>query len=270
MIHNLLFLLVLAVETFNSVSSAKFKVDASKVIILLSHGRSGSSELAGVLGNIFNSWFGNELLGSNTQQMKDLVDPYNTMLRFLASAQAKKPGKFVGFKWKPYFHNDEFQKAWVWMSVNNVKVVYNTRNPLDVIISTMRTHDQNGVYNCQANDPNCIETQKSITTKLNIPVVQEQLTHLEEEYIKIAAQLRENNISYYHVTYEGINYGTMQQRIKYVQTMTDYIQPGLTITNKVFDVHTAPIGHYHQNESVLNYNELVTALKNTRYEQYLH
>jgi hypothetical protein len=257
---SLLLLLLLASAT----------VDTEKVVIILSHGRSGSTELCNIVERITHSFARLELFGSTGQDMAKLADPLAKMTNYLEKLQAEYPGKTVGFKWKPYFLNEGYEKAWQWVAENRVKVVYNYRNPLDVIISSIHMKEEGAVTQCSANNPDCAKRQQAMKVEVNVTEVLGSIEHQKRDGIEQILQLSKKNINYYDVTYEAINHGEMADRVAYVQALADFVQPGFEVTEDVFEVRIQFIGHEHQRDGVSNYAELEAALKGTRYWRYLH
>jgi hypothetical protein len=94
------------------------------------------------VGNILGttSRVSGELFGATSGEMAKLSDPLRVMLDYLHTQQIDNPNSIVGFKWKPYYHNESYQRVWEWVAKHNVKVVYNSRNPLDIYISASKTH----------------------------------------------------------------------------------------------------------------------------------
>jgi hypothetical protein len=246
------------------------KVDPTKVVIVLSHGRSGSTEACSIVQNIVEGRVYAELFGGSKEKMASIENPLELMLGYLRHQQAEFPGKVVGFKWKPYYHSPKYQEAWDWVAQNGVKVVYNFRNPLDVFISNAKAHEEDAVYNCKAGDTRCVNTVKAIKTTLKLDNIHGELERLKIEGISMISHLSKNKINYYDVTYEGLNHGTMQQRLTYLQGLADFLDPGHVAKEADLDTKTLYSGHYHQNETVTNYAELVAALKGTRFALYLH
>lgn len=202
--------------------------------------------------------------------MAAVSDPLALALGYLQQQQAANPGKVVGFKWKPYYHSAKYQKVWDWVSKNKVKVVYNYRNPLDVLISSSRAHEEEGVYNCKVGDNKCIQTQRALKTELKLDTVLQELEALKIEGISMITHLSQHGVDYYDVTYEGLNHGSMAERLAYLQGLTDFLEPGRKATVADFAVHTEYIGHYHQNETLSNYEQLTDKLRGTRFARYLH
>jgi hypothetical protein len=246
------------------------RVDPSKVVIVLSHGRSGSTEVCGIVSNLVGGRIYGELFGGTRDKMAAVPDPLELALRYLEAQQEAYPGKIVGFKWKPYHHGPKYQKVWDWVAKRGVKVVYSYRNPLDVLISSSRSHEEDAVYNCKTGDDKCVDAQQALQTELNLDTVLESLERLKIEGISTIVHLSQNNVTYFDVTYEGLNHGSMEARLSYLQGLADFLRPGKTATKAAFKVGTEYIGHYHQNETVSNYAALVVKLKGTRFSRYLH
>jgi hypothetical protein len=246
------------------------RVDPSKVVIVLSHGRSGSTEACGIVSNLMGGRIYGELYGGSRDKMAAVPDPLELTLTYLETQQEAYPGKIVGFKWKPYYHSAKYQKVWDWVAKRGVKIVYNYRNPLDVFISNSRAHEEDAVYNCRAGDDKCVKAQQSLKTELKLDTIFESLEKLKIEGISTIAHLSENNVTYYDVTYEGLNHGSIEARLPYLQGLADFLLPGKVVSKADFEVGTEYIGHYHQNETVSNYAALVAKLKGTRFSRYLH
>jgi hypothetical protein len=225
--------------------------------------------MCNIVGKIVKGPVDGEIFGGSPEKMIKIEDPLAHMLSYLREKQASYPGRTVGFKWKPY-HDAQYKAVWEWVAQNHVRVVYNYRNPLDVLISSSRTHDEDGVYNCRTGDTKCLKTQLAIKVDVNVTSIVPKLEELKIEGIELVARLSHHNISYYDITYEEVNHGKMKDRIARVQLLADFIQPGRKINEKIFDTKNQYIGHYHQRETVRNYDELVAALNGTRYAKYLH
>lgn len=254
--------------------SQDYNVDPSKVIIVVSRGASGSTELCGIVRNIAR---GNasrapgsltEILGSNEGEMAKQADPLRTVLAYLSREQAKHPGVSVGFKFKNYHFDEKYEKLFNWMSSERIKVIYNTRNPLDEYLGYLKARQPGGRHNCGGKE--CARQQQK--KKFAIPI-DHLIPELEEKTQANAewfARLKAFNISFIHVTYEQANTGTMEQRQAYVQKIADFFNPGFKVTTDVFDVGTVYMGHEHQSEFVKNYEEVKNKLNGTRFEHLLH
>ena len=263
----LFYFIVCITSTFSQTTK---DFDPTKVVVVISHGTSGSTEFCELLGNLVGHYFGRELLGGNSRDMKANRDPLNTVINFLKSEQREYPNSIVGFKYKPYHHDDAYEKLWEWMAKKNIKVIYNTRNPLDVMIGTFKSKE-GGKHNCDVGRTDCIEKQLALTFNVNVSLIIEKVHELQTEYMLVKSRIKAYKLNSYYITYEGVNHGTVSDRVAYVQNIANFIQPGkFDITDKVFDVRTAYIGHYHQKEMVTNYDELVAAVQDTELVQYLH
>ena len=267
-----------AAQSDSSAIESNPPVDPTKVIIVMSSGTSGSTELCGIVSNIIkgDDSFGPELyelLGGGFESMSKETNPLGTVLEYLSKEQRHHPGVFAGFKYKNYYHDENYEKLLNWIATERVKVIYNTRNPLDVYIGTLKSHQPGGKHNCNDEGKHvqkCIEKQQAITLKVPLDEVLEELKSRETRNVEWYERLKITNVDFMHVTYEKINNGTRKERVVYVQTIADFFKPGFEVTPKTLDVSTEFIGHTHQSDIVENYDELKEKLKGTRFERYLH
>lgn len=252
-------------------SSLNNELDLTKIVIVLSHGRSGSTELCTILSQIVNSSFDGEMFGSTPKEMQKLQNPLEYMQTFLLEKQKQFPGRAVGFKWKPYANTSDYDHVWKWVADHRVKVIYNYRNPLDVLISGTKAHEDGGRYNCHVENKGCIEKQQSIKTTIDIDTLVSDVKALHDQSNAIYRALVDQNFHFIATTYEELNIGSMDKRVKVLQRLIDFVAHGKVVTAKDFDTSkVAYIGHYHQNETVLNYGEVVRTLNGTRYKKFLH
>jgi len=262
-----------AVNDHDSQRNTTEEFDPSKVVIVMSMGTSGSTMLCDVVRNIAASGevsFGNELLGGKASVMSRKEDPVKTVRNYLIQQQKLHPGEMVGFKYKNYFHNDKYDELLRWISEQKIKMIYNTRNPLDRYIGTLKSADPDGKHNCPIGRSNCADKQLAIKVEVPLDGLIEKLDHEEASNTLWSARLKVAGINFLHVTYEGVVQGTMKDRINYVQKIADFLHPGYKVTEKTFSVHTEFIGHPSQRDFVTNFKALKNKLENTRFEQYLH
>jgi hypothetical protein len=243
-------------------------VNPGLVVIVLSHGRSGSTELCSLVGNLVGGLIQGEIFGGSAVKMSNIADPVAHMLEHLKNKQSDEPGKVIGFKWKPYY-DEQYHAVWDWVSRHQVKVVYNYRNPLDVYISNRRAHAL-GVYNCAPGDDKCLEAQLAVQVNVTVSELVSSLDQQRVDSIGLIAKLSARNVSYYDITYEEVNIGDMVDRIARVQLLANFLQPGKVVSSADFEVRSQYIGHVHQRDSVVNYDEMEKALNGTRFARYLH
>jgi hypothetical protein len=215
---------------------------------------------------------GKELFGQNAPEMARLADPLGAMLTYLEAAQAQYPGKIIGFKWKPYYHHERYEKVWSWLVLKQVRIIYSVRNPLDVLISSTHRHEDRGKANCNAGKgaAACVKVQQSIKIDVVMSRLIPMLNEQKRMIADISTRLTHADYNYYDITYEEVNHGPMEERLAHVQALADFIQPGHTVTESVFNTSVVYIGRYHQREKVENYDEVVAALNGTRFARYLH
>ena len=244
-------------------------IDVSKVVIILSHGRSGSSELCLLVSNLVGGGdLGAELFGKTSIAMLENKNPLQHMKLYIHEQQKRHPQKYAGFKWKPYYHDDNYQLVWNWVAQYKVKVVFNYRNPLDVVISSTKHALNESKSNCVAHNSKCMDLMKSLKFPLVLDF--DHLHTLELSYAKVALQLVENNVTFFDTRYEDLNYGDPETRLHHLQLLADFVNPGRKVTMEDFEIKLGFSGNYHQADTITNFAEVVASLKGTRYARFIH
>lgn len=112
--------------------------------VLLSEGRSGSSVILSAITKLCNSAQNprksHEIFGSNRKEIVALQDPVASMNLFYGQfCNISSQPNLAMFKWKPLlFELAKYQRALDYLMNNGIKVVYSTRNPLDVYLSQQK------------------------------------------------------------------------------------------------------------------------------------
>lgn len=100
-------------------------------LIVLSHGRGGSTVLGSALAELAHSdqnAMVKELFGENALQMRNVTNPTESMASWFDHQRARQPhARLVGFKWKPSVDSEAYSAAWDWVAAQGVSVVYMTR-----------------------------------------------------------------------------------------------------------------------------------------------
>jgi len=253
---------------------ASTSLDYNNIVIVMSRGRSGSSLLCDYIGNLvgFPGHFGPELFGGGIDDMKKVDEPIRRMQKYLKSRQDEHPGKIVGFKWKPYYFDDKYTKALNWVAHHHIKVVVNTRNPLDIAISTAKQHaDRTIEYHCKVNDKACQKKVKAIRVTIDTSRIIHTLDAFFADHVKLIRYLEQTNVKYLNITYENLNWGNEDERLVQMKRLGQFVNPKRKkVTGAVFSVPIAYTGNIHQADTVKNYAELVKVLNGTKYENLLH
>lgn len=253
-----------------ALTNTTWNVDPSKVLIVLSRGRSGSNELCQIVSKIAHSYVDSELFGSSEESMKKVADPLGTMLSYLEQKQLEYPGKLVGFKWKPHDERHQYKLAWDWVAENHVKIIFSHRNPLDVVISYDKNRNSTARSNCLKSNKKCIEKQLELQTTVNTSTLIADLEGLTFEAVSIRNFLASRRIPFVETTYEALNNGRMKDRLRHLQAVVDFFQPNTTVRESDFQISYASKTHPHQRDTVRNYDEVVEALRGTTFENLLH
>lgn len=251
-------------------------IDFSKVLIVYSHGDSGSSFLMGLMqnsliGNHSDGFYGELLSG------ECFDDPIAVVQTFIKSEQKKNPKGIVGFKWKPYcFQRQQYHDLMKWVADNQIKVIYNVRNPLDVIIG----HAKRGVeeskigerrYNCHVGDDECVKLRTHLKVHLKTNDLIKKLTEAELENIAIESELRSLGVNFYFNHYEDLSFGPDEKRLHHLQLLSDFIGVlDRPITMAQFKSTKESGVNYDDSSVILNYDEVVKILTGTRFSVLLH
>ncbi|KAJ1413720.1 hypothetical protein B484DRAFT_435121 [Ochromonadaceae sp. CCMP2298] len=238
----------------------------------MSDGRSGSSLLCELVGNVLGTELGGELLGGSTSAMKLNKDPYGQIVRYFAEEQkhARKPG-WAGFKWKPTYYDDNYDKLLQWLGDRGVKIVYNFRNPLDVLISKEKHQEVDGLGgHCKQGESKCLHKYEDVRLTLDTHSLLKNLDdlyHLREMNLARAARF---HVPFLSMDYSDFAEGSKANQLKALQKIADFlgVDRQLTLTDlRVPTVSTAPES---QADQLINYADVVKILNGTKFQGLLH
>eukprot|EP00600_Ochromonadales_sp_CCMP1393_P015758 CAMPEP_0175033668 /NCGR_PEP_ID=MMETSP0005-20121125/22151_1 /TAXON_ID=420556 /ORGANISM="Ochromonas sp., Strain CCMP1393" /LENGTH=152 /DNA_ID=CAMNT_0016294359 /DNA_START=333 /DNA_END=791 /DNA_ORIENTATION=- len=145
------------------------------------------------------------------------------MTDWFVTRQRKNPGALVGFKWKPYYFGEQYLDALKFVAMNQIKLVYSTRNPLDVVISRSKHHDPlvNKAH-CKAGEKKCIERFQSVNVTIDTHHIAQMLADEVHKSDLVIGILEKYRINYFNTTYEELNFGTKEARLSSMQRMADF------------------------------------------------
>jgi hypothetical protein len=187
----------------------------------------------------------------------------------------------VSFKWKPFLDSWELPAAkgmlrkLATFNEPRIKVIFMTRNPLDVMISKAKHKSTHGRLDahCKANDVRCIKKQKEKGTGLHLPTetLLKDLTEAFDAFDVFEESLNDWNIDYIKTTYEDLydrdDAGEWMRIFKYLGRGPTH---NLTMAQVVESFTLAPTSHKHHNESLANYQEVYELLVDTEFEYLIH
>ncbi|KAJ1431421.1 hypothetical protein B484DRAFT_395504 [Ochromonadaceae sp. CCMP2298] len=219
----------------------------------MSQGRSGSSLLCNLIANIVGvgrTVLASELFGSGAGQKN-----------------APKPG-WAGFKWKPYYFDSEYGHALQWIGDKGVRIVYNFRNPLDVLMSKDKHDEVHLKGYCTKGDSRCIHKAVDLHTGPRLLQDLDALVHLMDVDMARAAEF---HIPILCMNYTDVAEGSKWNQVKALQRIADFLlgvdrQP----TEKDLKVDTVSTAPERQKDQIKNYAEVVKTLKGIKYQQLLH
>lgn len=204
------------------------------LVVYICNGRSGSSNTWLTLSTLAGER--NEALetvGSNQDQVDEFFDYLGSeeagswwVTEHLCETQNYNCGSGIaGFQWKPYGRsitspagkgvlktigsftfNDVDGENNDGSSGEKIRVLYMTRNPIDVAISSAKHHLSTVSSHCRASDKECLKNHKTAEKKVNLPTKKllKTLQKAKDQEEEIENGLREAGIDYYKTTYEKL------------------------------------------------------------------
>ena len=197
-----------------------------------------------------------------------------------AHAQCDKP--LSAFKWKPFV--DSFQlpaaqgmlKKIATFNQPRIKVIFMTRNPLDVLISKAKHKKaKKGKIgdHCAIDDEECVERMKKAGSGLQLPT-QSLLNDLKDSldaFKFFEDTFEEMNIAHVKTTYEDLyNRDDADEWMKIFRYLGRGPTKNLTMQDVSGSFALAPTFQRNHNESLANYVEVRDLLMGTDFEKLLH
>ena len=290
-------------------------MDCNKFVVM-SLGRSGSSAIQDTLRRLTgvepHTWHrsrssdqsglispGDEILGSGDKADMDafagakcqnrsaiLYTVKNFFHRYCEGSNA------ASFKLKPYFEmmpgknaslgiTEPWQELFRWMKSAHVRVIWSSRNPLDVIMSSAKHAMSHVSAHCK--DHACVAKAEEADSHVTLDV-ESTMVHLRKEYdgkrdTQIRVTLDRIQIPYFKATYEDFFCGPHASRLKAWKSAVRFTNPNLnesyvdkltmkTVTNDeggILATHTST-----QADGAANFAEIEAAIrKDGRFIQYL-
>lgn len=196
-----------------------------------------------------------------------------------AHVHCDKP--LAAFKWKPFVDSWNLPaargmlKKLAQFDEPKIKVILMSRNPLDVLISK-RKHRKSGhtiQAHCAPDDIECLNTHKSSGLGMELPTkhLLEDLKEATESFTFFADTLKNMSISHITTTYEDLY---ARDHAKEWMRIFNFLGRGPTVNLTMADVvdsfTMAPTAAKNHNESLANYDEVVSLLNTTEYAGLLH
>ena len=255
--------------------------------ILISYGRSGTAFIMSTIKSIFDSKSENhyeeELFGSNEIPME--INK-NNVIKMVDDYFDKKikdyPNSFIyGFKWKPYYLDDNYYKLFPVLKKDNIKIIVSNRNPLHIFISRQKHLNNNIQSHYGKYDTKRIQEVRSIRTYLPI----DELIYFIKEYLNTMEMynniLNKYNIPNINVDYEELSDKNINSWIKIIhflnnnsqnQQNNDDEETKLLIKNLKYNldnpkyIKTTIMKDW---EIIINYDEVLESLKKNNLSKYI-
>jgi len=201
-----------------------------------------------------------------------------------AHHQCDKP--LSAFKWKPFV--DSFQlpaaqgmlKKIATFNQPRIKVIFMTRNPLDVLISKAKHQKAKKAKkgnklasHCAIGDEECIERMKRAGSGLQFPTksLLKDLKDSIDSFNFFEDTFEEMNIAHVKTTYEDLyNRDDAEEWMKIFRYLGRGPTTNLTMQDVSASFALAPTFQNNHNESLSNYVEVRDLLVGTEFEKLLH
>jgi len=249
------------------------KVDPQHVVIVISRGRSGSDRLCELVANIVeqsSTTLSTELFGGYEEAMALIKDPLARAVRFLSSAQMHST--WAGFKYKPVYFDSGYAKFTQWMGQSGVRVVFNSRNPLDELVSLAKQEVIRGDshYHCKVGDKRCAAVVDKARVHLSTETLIDNIRHICNETDAELARFEQYNISYISVHYEDFATGTIAGQLEHLKRIAVFLGIRRVLTQKDMHSNMVSTAPKTQADAIANYPDVVQTLTGTEYQSLLH
>jgi hypothetical protein len=243
--------------------------DYGKIVIVLSLGRSGSTWLCDVISNIAGEKIDLvvELFGGNKVEMTELKDPLKVMISYLKAEREKHAKGYIGFKWKPLYSSAEYIKCWHWLVSKGAKIVYSTRNPLDMYLSSLKHQDSDVKAHCEPTDKKCLSLHLQARVTADIPIMLKSIKTDSAQYVENYILLDSLKANFIDVSYDKLTWGTDEKKLQHLQVIIDFLFPNSkTIANmQHFVTEEALTSNALHSSTIENYDAVLNTLTGTRF-----
>jgi hypothetical protein len=200
------------------------------------------------------------------------------------SKQSQGSG-IIGFQWKPFkefFHHEHATKgleAIAHQSNPKIKIVFLTRNPIDIMLSNLKHEQSNHTIgaHCDVGDKDCTKKHSEIfSQKINLPTGNDLLQRLRKHVARddaVKKKLESFNLTYVHARYEAL-YNSSSNNTNEWMKIFEYLgigpATGLTYETVIKSFgYAATTTHKPASDKIGNFELVLSAVKGTEFEKYL-
>lgn len=194
----------------------------------------------------------------------------------------------VGFQWKPYmleFDNSKSLSGLRDLAASNVahhpkiRVIFQTRNPIDRRLSNWRHHGHSEVApHCKIGDVECLKEQEKSAHMTNFTIGKDLLQWLKTDKKheeSVFAHLKEAGVDYIHVTYDklyssGSGDEAANEWMRIFRFLGRGPGDGLTMQEVDKNFEMAKTTSKKHKDVMLNYEEVKKTLEGTDFEELLN
>lgn len=261
-------------------------------VLFIAEGRSGSSNTWMTLSTLAGEQ--NEALetvGSTSDQLKEFFNEYlqsEEEASWWVTEHMCEITKYncnsaiAGFQWKPYSDSISSPNGKAALkkigsyeiddSGEKIRVLYMTRNPIDVMVSKKK-HGQSGVSaHCSPNDKKCLKAHKKSEKSIYLPTKKliKKLKEVQLAVKTIEDTLDEMGINYYKTTYEKLyNRDDPEEWMNIFRYLGAGPSEGLTLNDITNAFPYAKTSKPSRKDAISNYNEIKVLLEGTDLEYFL-
>ncbi len=271
--------------------SCAFKEEGPVPVLYICNGRSGSSNTWLTLSTL--AGWPNEVLetvGSNEKQINEFFDYLDSeevgswwvTEHLCETTKYNCQSGIAGFQWKPYGKSitspagKGILKKIGSFTIDNgekIRVLYMTRNPIDVAISSAK-HDVSSLpAHCASSDKKCLKSREKVENKMHLPT--SRLLKTLQEVIDhdriVENSLREAGVEYFKTTYEKLyNSEDAEEWMRIFRYFGRGPTTGLSLDDVEKAFPYAKTTKKERGDLLSNFDEVKQLLHGTKFEAYLN
>jgi hypothetical protein len=208
-----------ALDAAHNVSLSAEPLQGPRKLIILSHGRGGSTVVAATIGKFTSSEkLENELFGEDDLQMAAVPSPTHRIEIWFQKQEKHQPlAHYVGFKWKPVYSSPAYDAAWEYVGTHGIRVVSVSRNFLDTLISVTKHRKATGLsahcFSNRSTGSECVQQHENVRIHLDVSTVIQKLAEIEQIEVQTIAKLNSNGVHYVNSSFEKLFAGESTSRL---------------------------------------------------------
>lgn len=189
----------------------------------------------------------------------------------------------VGFKWKPFVDSWMLPSSQAMLEklgtfeTPRIRVIFMTRNPLDVLISKVKHHSKGNSKeikaHCRIHDEECVQKfhKRGVGLYLPTDTLIQQLDDSYADFELFASQLKKYDVDHIRISYEELyDREDANEWMRVFRFLGRGPTHDLTMDRVRDTFQYATTFSKRHNESLANYKDVCQELQGTKYERLLH